>query len=143
MGIRVESRMRSKNPNMEEVFNRYRDPNGILTEERIISSEADYNCGRFLRTSSDNGKTWSAPVDISEGIYAQFDNGKYGPARSMFIASGKVTQSRYVKAGKYYRLYCAVLQTIANGDWANFVLYSDDFGGSWKVLGAIRARYSS
>lgn len=59
MGIRVESRMRSKNPNMEEIFNRYRDPNGVLTEERIISSEADYNCGRFVRTSSDNGKTWS------------------------------------------------------------------------------------
>ena len=60
MGIRVESRMRSSNPNMEELFNRYRDANGVLTEERIISSEADYNCGRFLRTSADNGKTWKA-----------------------------------------------------------------------------------
>ena len=55
----------------------------------------------------------------------------------MFVASGKVLQSRYVKAGKYYRLYCAVLQTVANGDWMNFVLYSDDFGGSWKVLGGV------
>ena len=32
MGIRVESRMRSSNPNMEELFNRYRDANGVLTE---------------------------------------------------------------------------------------------------------------
>ena len=102
-----------------------------------IKGQRDYHqcIARFY--SDDNGKTWSAPVDISESIYSQFDNGKYGPARAMFIASGKVTQSRYVKVGKYYRLYCAVLQTVANGDWANFVLYSDDFGDSWKVLGGV------
>lgn len=87
--------------------------------------------------SEDGGKTWSKPTDIAESIYSQFDNGKYGPARAMFIASGRVLQSRYVKAGKYYRLYCAVLQTVANGEWMNFVLYSDDFGESWKVLGGV------
>ena len=102
-----------------------------------IKGQRDYHqcIARFY--SDDNGKTWSAPTDVAEGIYAQFDNGKFGPARSMFVASGKVLQSRYVKAGKYYRLYCAVLQTVANGDWMNFVLYSDDFGGSWKVLGGV------
>lgn len=87
--------------------------------------------------SDDGGKTWSAPTDIADQIYSQFDNGKYGPARSMFIASGKVLQSRYVKVGKYYRLYCAVLQTVADGAWMNFVLYSDDFGESWSVLGGV------
>lgn len=87
--------------------------------------------------SEDGGKTWSTPTDISESIYSLFDGGKYGPARSMFIASGKVLQSRYVKVGKYYRLYCAILQTVANGDWANFVLYSDDFGENWSVLGGV------
>lgn len=102
-----------------------------------IKGQRDYHqcIARFY--SDDNGKTWSAPTDVAEGIYAQFDNGKFGPARSMFVASGKVLQSRYVKAGKYYRLYCAVLQTVANGDWMNFVLYSDDFGGSWKVVGGV------
>ena len=55
----------------------------------------------------------------------------------MFVASGKVLQSRYVKVGKYYRLYCAVLQTVANGEWMNFVLFSDDFGESWSVLGGV------
>ena len=73
-----------------------------------IKGQRDYHqcIARFY--SDDNGKTWSAPIDVAEGIYAQFDNGKFGPARSMFVASGKVLQSRYVKAGKYYRLYCAV-----------------------------------
>lgn len=87
--------------------------------------------------SDDGGKSWSEPVDISESIYSLFDNGKLGPARAMFIASGRVFQSRYVKVGKYYRLYCAVLQTIADGRWMNFVLYSDDFGGEWSVLGGV------
>ena len=87
--------------------------------------------------SEDGGRSWSSPTDIAEPIYSLFDNGKYGPARSMFIASGRVVQSRYVKAGRYYRLYCAVLQTVANGEWMNFVLYSDDFGSSWSVLGGV------
>ena len=87
--------------------------------------------------SEDGGRNWSSPTDIAEPIYSLFDNGKYGPARSMFIASGRVVQSRYVKAGRYYRLYCAVLQTVANGEWMNFVLYSDDFGSSWSVLGGV------
>lgn len=93
------------------------------------------NIARFY--SEDVGRTWGAPTDIADQIYSLFDNGKYGPARSMFIASGKVLQSRYVKAGKYYRLYCAVLQTVADGRWMNFVLYSDDFGESWEVLGGV------
>ena len=80
--------------------------------------------------SDDKGKTWSKPVDISPSIYALFDNPK-----SMFITSGRIMQSRYIKVKKYYRLYCAILQTMANGDWVNFVLYSDDFGQSWAVLG--------
>lgn len=87
--------------------------------------------------SDDGGKTWSEPEDIAEEIYSQFDGGKHGPARAMFIASGKVLQSRYVRVGKYYRLYCAVLQTVNSGAWMNFVLYSDDFGQSWKVLGGV------
>lgn len=102
-----------------------------------IKGQRDYHqcIARFY--SEDGGKTWSKPTDIAESIYSQFDDGKYGPARAMFIASGKVLQSRYVKTGKYYRLYCAVLQTVANGEWMNFVLYSDDFGESWKVLGGV------
>lgn len=85
--------------------------------------------------SNDGGSSWSEPADISESIYSLFDNSSYGPARSMFIASGRILQSRHVKVGKYHRLYCAVLQIAGNGNWMNFVLYSDNFGKSWNVLG--------
>ena len=45
-------------------------------------------------------------------------------------------QSRYVKVGAHYRIYSAILacngNTINN---INYVLYSDDFGITWDVLG--------
>ena len=102
-----------------------------------IKGQRDYHQGIARFYSDDGGKSWSKPTDIADDIYSQFDNGKWGPARSMFVASGRVLQSRYVKVGKYYRLYCAVLQTVANGEWMNFVLFSDDFGESWSVLGGV------
>lgn len=87
--------------------------------------------------SEDGGKTWTAPEDITDALYAKFDKSVYGPARSMFITSGRITQSRHIKAGKYYRLYCAALQIAGNGEWKNYVLYSDDFGQNWDVLGGV------
>lgn len=87
--------------------------------------------------SEDNGETWSAPVDISESIYEQFDQRADGGIRCMFIGSGKISQSKTVKVGSHYRLYCAPLVKLADGSNVNFVLYSDDFGGTWKVLGGV------
>lgn len=87
--------------------------------------------------SGDYGNTWSEPVDISESIYEQFDNSPLGPANSMFVASGRILQSRYIKMGRFYRLYCAVLVQPVKGSWMNFVLYSDNFGGDWRVLGGV------
>ena len=85
--------------------------------------------------SNDNGLNWSTPVDRSESIYSQFDNTQHGPVRAMFVGSGKISQSQYIKVGDYYRIYCAVLVKNVNGTHVNFVLYSDNFGESWTVLG--------
>ena len=85
--------------------------------------------------SEDNGKTWRAPVDRSESIYSQLDNTPYGPVRAMFVGSGKISQSKYIKVDQYYRLYCSVLVKDVNGTHVNFVLYSDDFGEKWTILG--------
>ncbi len=48
----------------------------------------------------------------------------------MFMGSGRICQSKQVKVGKYYRLYAAMCT-----HRGNYVVYSDDFGDSWKVLG--------
>lgn len=95
--------------------------------------EVHQGIARFY--SNDGGKSWKEDEEISEQIYSLFDKSAYGPARSMFVASGRIFQSRYVRQGKYYRLYCSVLLQIANRTRMNFVIYSDDFGKNWKVLG--------
>lgn len=93
------------------------------------------NIARFY--SENNGATWSEPVDIAESIYSKWDNSTHGPVMAMFVGSGKIHQSRYVRVNDYYRLYCAVLLKNKNATYTNFVLYSDDFGGSWEVLGGV------
>lgn len=85
--------------------------------------------------SDNNGQTWSEPVDVAESIYSQFDNCSRGPVKAMFVGSGKIHQSRYVKVKDYYRLYAAVLVRDKNATHCNYVIYSDDFGKSWTVLG--------
>lgn len=87
--------------------------------------------------SEDNGATWGAATNIAESIYGQFDKRTDGPVRAMFVGSGKISQSHIIKVGDYYRLYCAVLVKLGDGSNVNFVLYSDDFGGSWTVLGDV------
>ncbi len=103
----------------------------------FINGQRDNHQGIARFYSEDNGRTWSDPEDISESIYSIFDNCPAGAARSMFIASGKISQSRTIKAGGSYRIYCAVLLMDNNGICKNYVLYSDDFGGTWSVLGGI------
>ena len=76
--------------------------------------------------SEDNGKTWSEPEDITEQMYALLPN-----SQGQFIGAGKICQSRITKVGEYYRLYAA-LCTRPGG---NYVIYSDDFGKTWAVLG--------
>lgn len=95
--------------------------------------EIHQNMVRFY--SDDYGQTWTEPEDVAPSVYAQFDKSPFGPVKAMFIGSGKISQSKTIKVGEYYRLYCAVLVKDVSGANINFVLYSDDFGGSWTVLG--------
>ena len=85
--------------------------------------------------SNDGGHTWSKPHDMAESIYSMFDKASYGPVKSMFMASGRIMQSKTVKIGDYYRIYAALLITIKSGVWINAVIYSDDFGHKWHLLG--------
>lgn len=80
---------------------------------------------RFL--SEDNGQTFSDVTELTEQIYNL--NPKF---QRLFAAAGKIFQSRHVKIGDYYRLYLSILEGQTGG---NYVLYSDDFGKNWQILG--------
>lgn len=95
--------------------------------------EVHQGIARFY--STDEGESWSDPDYIQEPVYALFDKSSHGPVRSLFIGSGKIHQSRYVKVGKFYRLYCSIIVKDKSGVNCDYVIYSDDFGSTWKLLG--------
>ena len=86
--------------------------------------------------SHDNGTTWTQPEDITESIYSLFDGADKSPSgkvEGLFFGSGRIVQSHRVKVGTHYRLYAVVLGR--TNVFSNWVLYSDDFGKTWNVLG--------
>lgn len=76
--------------------------------------------------SHDGGNTFTQPQDISAEIF------KCNTAwESLFFASGRIMQSRSIRTENRYRIYSALLSK----NYGNAVMYSDDFGDSWNVLG--------
>lgn len=104
--------------------------------------------GVISMLSQDGGKTFEAPralggrttgsdalAEIPQdlGIYALDNGGSH--IYSMFMTSGRMHQSRYVKVGSHYRIYGVVLAKVRETrEYKNFVLYSDDFGDTWHFL---------
>ena len=88
--------------------------------------------------SKDGGKTWTEPdYGQWEQIYALFDNNcKYGYIDGQFIGSGRMVQSKRIKTGDYYRIYAVMSgRNVEANNISNWVLYSDDFGRNWHILG--------
>ena len=117
-----------------------------------------------MKTSMDKGATWSSPEQMvakgGNGIATSFDCahgdaavvvdkesgrillmcasggiGYWESKRGHLLMmgryySGRICQSKQIKVGKYYRVY-TVLCTRSG----NRILYSDDFGQTWNVLG--------
>ena len=90
------------------------------------SSSSHNHMARIV--SEDNGATWSDPVDVTSHFWEVIPD-----AYTMFITSGRITQSRLVKTGDYYRLYAGI-QVKASSS-GQYIIYSDDFGTTWNILG--------
>lgn len=78
--------------------------------------------GRYY--SDDEGKTWKGE-EVTRQIYDLMPD-----VESAFFTSGRICQSKQIKVGKYYRVYTALATRKGNR-----ILYSDDFGETWAVLG--------
>ena len=113
--------------------------NGRWTPEKSAADPAVNRVARVYATYNKKLKAWewSEPEEVTNSIYSLFlDKDNTPTVSSLFIGSGKICQSRVVKKGDYYRLYCSMWTR----DGGNRVIYSDDFGGSWHVLGTISDR---
>ncbi|WP_456103636.1 exo-alpha-sialidase [Prevotella sp.] len=83
--------------------------------------------------STDGGQTWTKD-SLTYQIYNLTKHSVAGQTFGLFLTSGKIMQSRYIKHGVYNRLYIAY-PTNNTKQNATFVIYSDDFGATWKLLG--------
>lgn len=88
-----------------------------------------------LLRSLDNARTWEPWVEVTEDIYTLFDDSSNGCVESCFVTSGKICQSRMFRYGSHYRIYAALCARPGGSR----VIFSDDFGRSWKVLGGADA----
>ncbi len=89
--------------------------------QRIVCTHATYD----KRT-----RRWQwnkQPIDLTAQIYETLLGNRIN---GLFMGSGRICQSRKVKVGNYYRIYGALC---THG--GNFVIYSDDFGRNWNLLG--------
>ena len=114
--------------------------NGRWDKSKIGDADADAvnRVSRIYLTYNEATGQWEKGdiVEMTDHIYSLFLDGETPTVTSMFIGSGKICQSRVVKKNEYYRLYCSMWTR----DGGNRVIYSDDFGGSWNVLGKISDR---
>lgn len=99
-----------------------------------VSKAGDYTealkVGRYY--SDDDGRTWTGG-EVTQEIYDMYRG--HGNIYRLFFTSGKICQSRRIKHGAYHRIYSAVVT-----NEGSHVVYSDDFGGTWKPLGGADAR---
>lgn len=103
-----------------------------------INTDNAIRTGRYYY---ENG-TWNDGTDVTSSIYNlwqdQCSGSNYNvtsPLQRCFFSSGRICQSEIVKNGNYYRLYAALCSDIGS-----LVVYSDDFGDNWNVLGNTNER---
>ncbi len=104
----------------------------------FFNSRRDKTQSAIRWISHDGGDTWSPAENMTEKIYTLFDGEPLFAGRidGMFFGSGRAMQSRYIKVGKYYRVYSVISTQVNGGNTRNYVLYTDDLGENWHVLGS-------
>ena len=115
--------------------------NGRWTPDKAADASEVNRVARVYATYNETSGEWewTEPVEVTNSIYSLFLKEGTPTVTSMFIGSGRIAQSRKVKVGDYYRLYCSMWTR----DGGNRVIYSDDFGGSWNILGTVDDRPAS
>ena len=106
--------------------------------KQVFSSGSSSKHNKMARiVGSADGLSWETPQDVTSAFFTNL----LPKAYTMFMASGRMIQSQHVKVGNYYRIYGVLLVREKGGflnlgsSNNNYVVYSDDFGASWKILG--------
>ena len=99
----------------------------------LWASNSTYPLRLYKSESSDNGASWTTPVDITESIY----NAVYGLRTSWvggFAGSGSAVQlKKGDKAGRLMFVVALRQNSTWGGNCSNYAVYSDDNGATWQV----------
>ena len=84
--------------------------------------------------SEDNGVTWTQPQDISETLFLG-ENATIKNGYTAFFGSGKLAVDENYNNTGNARIYGAMLIRKEGNGSAIYVIYTDDFGVTWSILG--------
>ena len=84
--------------------------------------------------SENNGETWTAPQDISETLFIG-ENATIKNGYTAFFGSGKLAVDENYNDTGNARIYGAMLIKKEGYGNAIYVIYTDDFGVTWNILG--------
>ena len=108
---------------------------GNTTFGNAKTSTSDYLCIRNY--SEDYGRTWTQTNVTS---YFKGNNNVFGAdVASMFFGSGKLAVSKKVPGRIYGALLVRQVKSsfiVTSYENKNYVVYSDDWGATWKLLGS-------
>ena len=84
--------------------------------------------------SENNGETWTDPQDISETLFIG-ENATIKNGYTAFFGSGKLAVDENYNNTGNARIYGAMLIRKEGNGSAIYVIYTDDFGVTWSILG--------
>jgi len=98
---------------------------GQDTEAEIINGTSEGTRECWLMHSTDDGKTWSKPIDITRAVKRpEWTWYATGPGVGIQLASGRLV------------IPCDS-KTAGRKQWLSHVIYSDDHGKSWQLGGVV------
>lgn len=98
-----------------------------LSKTQDLDYSKAIRIARIYGKYEDDSLTFSQPEDITHDIYSLVPCVNTG----IFVASGNICQSNIIRKGSANRIY----MSLTARNFGNYVVYSDDFGMSWNVLG--------
>jgi sialidase-1 len=99
-----------------------RFPRGYHERNVESGADPDKTCRSFVIQSDDDGRTWSAPRDISDVAK---------PPEALTVASGPGVGIELMK-GRHRGRLVFPFNLGARGHWTSFAVFSDDGGRTWQ-----------
>lgn len=106
----------------------------MAADRRYQRSTYDERIRVYQTSSSDGGKTWERPREISDMIYDASYKDASAKLQGLFVTSGKGLCLKHQKRKSANgRIMFAMVCKFSDWPYYNYIVYSDDEGKTWNV----------